>query len=156
MQHLLSLVKSEEVEVLDAGSGPHAITLCEFVNGVSMEITSIDHRDFPGVIKMSMEALTYPDSSFDIVQCINALDHTKNAVQALKELIRVARGAVYIDCALDQHSTSGGWHYWDAKEDGTFTNGNESFNLKDYGFKIEYINNGGERRYNHIIARLQK
>ena len=103
-----------------------------------------------------MESLAYPDDTFDIVQCINALDHTKDAEKALKELVRVAKKAVYIDCSLDQHSTTGGWHYWDAKEDGTFTNGTTSFDLKDYGFKLEYINSGGERRYNHIIARLKK
>jgi ubiquinone/menaquinone biosynthesis C-methylase UbiE len=104
-----------------------------------------------------MENLTYEDNFFDIVVCINALDHTEDALKALKEMIRVCKkgGRVYINCALDQHSVRGHRHFWDAKEDGTFVNEKESFNLKDYGFSIEYQDNGGQRAYNYITAKLQ-
>ena len=37
--------------------------------------------------------------------------------------------------------------------DGTYIYYNQ---LKDYGFNIKYIDNGGERRYNEIIAIWQK
>lgn len=157
MNHLLSLIKDrQEVDVLDVGSGPNAMIDCTFAGGLYMQITPIDRRDFPGVHKMDMENLKFPDNHFDIVQCVNALDHTKDAKKAVQEMIRVAKDAVYIDCNLDQRKTSGGWHYWDAKEDGTLVSQIDSFNLKVFGFEIEYINNGGETRYNHIIARLRK
>lgn len=157
MDYLLPMIGSRrEVIVADVGSGPHALRHCEFANGASVNFYPMDKRETPGVEGQNMEFITYLDNMFDIVQCINALDHTKDALKALKELIRVSARWVYIDCNLDQHTTSGGWHYWDAKENGTFTNGKDTFNLKAFGFKIKYINNGGERRYNHIIATLDK
>lgn len=151
--NLLAMVDKPRVTVADIGCGPHAPRQTKFANGVVVDYTPIDKRDYPGADMGDMENLVYPDKHFDIVVCENALDHTKYAERAVKELIRVAKSWVYIDCALDQLTTSGKGHYWDAKEDGTLTNGKDSFDLKDYGFKIEYINNHGARRYNHIIAR---
>lgn len=157
MNHLIPIVGDKQrVNVLDVGSGPYGLTLCEFANGLHIEVVPVDRRDFLGIIKQNMESLVFIDDSFDIVQCINALDHTKNARKAVEEMIRVAKDAVYIDCNLDQHSTTGGWHYWDAQQDGTFKNETDSFDLKDYGFKINFINNGGKSRYNRIIATLEK
>ena len=57
--------------------------------------------------------------------------------------------ALELNCGPWENETT---HYWDAKEDGRFVNETEEFNLKDLGFEIEYIDNGGERRYNQIIA----
>lgn len=154
MIHLLPMVGDKKrVSVADVGSGPHAVKYAEFANGVKVDFFPMDNRDFPNIEKQTMEDIDYPNKSFDIVQCINALDHTKNAQKAVEELIRIADSWVYIDLYLDQHSTSGGWHYWDAKEDGTLENESGKFSLKDYGFEIEYIDNHGYRRYNHIIAR---
>lgn len=165
VDYLLPLIgDKKEVKILDVGSGPYPIT-GQTLEGVNIDLTHCDKQDFgyfwekydatpvfPIEIQ-DMEKLTYPDNAFDIVHCINALDHTVDALSALKEMIRVSKGWVYIDCALIQHTNRGKRHYWDALEDGTFTNGTDSFNLKDYGFEIELINNGGERQYNHIIAK---
>lgn len=136
-------ILEEEMKLADLGSGPDPI-----------KVFPMDRRDFEGIEKQDMEKLTYPDDSFEIVTCINALDHTKNPRAAIEEMIRICKpgGFIYIDCALIQHTTSGGWHYWDAEEDGCFVGEKDMFNLKDYGFQIRYIDNGGERRYNHIIA----
>lgn len=35
-------------------------------------------------------------------------------------------------------------------------NKKEEVDLKEFGFKIEHVDKGGERRYNEIIATLQK
>lgn len=157
MDHLLPMIGDKDnVLVADVGAGPFALKNCEFVTGHRVEFRPMDKKGFQGVEQQDMEALTYEDSTFDIVQCINALDHTRNAEKALQELIRVSKEWVYIDCALDQLTTSGGWHYWDAKEDGSFVGKGKPFNLKDYGFTLKYINPGGPRRYHHIIATLQK
>ncbi len=159
----------KEIKIADVGSGPFRRT-GQLLDGVKVEVYQIDQMDFLDfyakygtkplfpVEVQDMEKMTYPDNFFDIVHCVNALDHTRNALIALKELIRVAKpgGWVYIDCALIQHTNRGHRHFWDALEDGTFTNGDESFNLKDFGFRIEFIDNGGERQFNHIIATLQK
>ncbi len=116
-----------------------------------LEIVNADRRDY-GVEIADMEKLPYGDKEFDLVVCINALDHTPDAEAAIKQMLRVGRW-VYIDCALVQHTTSGKRHFWDALEDGVFQSEEERFDIKDYGFTVELIKNGWERRYNHIIAR---
>lgn len=169
-EYLIPLVgDKKEVKILDVGSGPYPIT-GQLLEGVNVEVRWCDQQDFQyfwdrykttPVFKIeveNMEKLSYPDESFDIVHSINALDHTKGALTALKEMIRVCKpgGWVYIDCALIQHTTRGHRHYWDALENGIFENEFAKFDLRDYGFKIQFIDNGGQRAYNHIIAKLQK
>jgi ubiquinone/menaquinone biosynthesis C-methylase UbiE len=106
----------------------------------------------------NMEKLTYPDNFFDIVHCVNALDHTGHAEDAVKELIRVCKpgGWVYIDCALTQRTARGHNHFWDAEVDGSFTSKTEKFNLKDYGFDIKFVELPGPREYSHIVATYRK
>lgn len=48
------------------------------------------------VEKQDMEALTYPDNFFDIVHCVNALDHTPHPLRALSEMYRVTKPGGYI------------------------------------------------------------
>lgn len=138
------------MRVLNIGCGPvvHG-------NYPGIEIVCADKRAHEGADIVDMENLPYKDNCFDIVACINALDHTPDASKALEELIRVGR-YIYIDCALIQKTTSGRNHYWDMEENGTLKNEVTSIPLKSLGFDIELIDNGMERRYNHIIARLNK
>jgi len=168
--HLVALIgDKKEVKVADLGSGPLVIT-GSLLDGVKVEIYPSDLRDYSyfwegvnstplfKVELQDMEKLTYEDNFFDIVNCVNALDHTVDAVSAIKEMLRVVKpkGWVYIDCSLYQMSTTGGRHRWDAKEDGTFTSMLNEFNLKDFGFDVKFIDNHGHRRYNHVIGIYQK
>lgn len=147
----------KEVKIADIGSGPVS-RIGQHLEEVKVEIYPSDKQNFPQIEYQDMEKLTYPDNFFDIVYCSNALDHTRNALAAVKEMIRVCKigGWVYIECWLDQLQT-GYKHYWDAKEEGVFINKiGDKFDLKDYSFKIKFINDLGERRYNRIIATLEK
>lgn len=172
-EHLVALIgDKKKVKIADIGSGPFSIT-GQLVPGVEVELHLSDQTDykylwdryvsiasplFPIEVQ-NMEAMTYEDDTFDIVHCCNALDHTANARPAILEMKRICKpgGWVYIDCNLIQMSTSGHRHRWDALENGDFVSKNDSFNFqKDYGFDVEFIDNGGERRYNHIIAKFQK
>ena len=137
------------MRILDIGSGAKPKLASTYAE---IAIVRCDKHRYSGVDLQNMEKLTYPDDSFDIVVCVNALDHTKDPKSAIKEMIRVSRSMVYINCALMQLSQSGGWHYWDAQEDGTFTSKDDEFNIKDFGFSVELVDNGGPRRYNHIHA----
>lgn len=140
------------MKILNIGSGP--VSMTGFIPGI--DFTHADRRDYGTPVKrQNMEHLTYPDDEFDLVVCINALDHTVDAISAVEEMIRVGK-SVYIDCALIQRTTSGKNHYWDMTEKGILVNKDEGmFSLEALGFEIEFIDNGGERRYNHIIARKQ-
>ncbi len=158
----------KEVKILDIGSGPFC-KIGQYLDRVKVEIYLSDNQDFTAFWKkynavplfpveyQNMEKLTYLDEFFDIVHCFNALDHTRNALAAVKEMIRVCKsgGWIYINCSLDQLST-GYKHHWDAKEDGVFINKTYKFDLKDFGFKIELVDNHSSRRYNNIVATLQK
>jgi SAM-dependent methyltransferase len=50
------------------------------------------------VTKEDMENLSYPDNFFDIIHCVNALDHTVNPIKALSEMERVCKpgGWIYL------------------------------------------------------------
>lgn len=159
----------KKVRIADIGSGPFSTT-GQLLEGVEVAISLADKTDFTDHWKFwdieplfpteiqNMEALTYEDNSFDIVVCINALDHTRNPINAVIEMKRVVKpgGWVYINCNLDQHTVSGKHHFWDAKEDGTFVNEQGKFGLKEMGFTIEFIDTPGERRYKQVIAKYQK
>jgi len=159
----------KEVKIADIGSGPYPTT-GQLLPGVKVELYHSDLRGFENfwnnnqtvplypIEVQDMEELTYEDNFFDIVHCVNALDHTKDALSAVKEMIRVCKpgGWVYVDCSLNQHSVRKKKHYWDAKEDGKFINETGEFDLKDFGFKVKYIDNHGEPQYNKIIGTLQK
>jgi ubiquinone/menaquinone biosynthesis C-methylase UbiE len=86
-----------------------------------------------------MENLTYPDESFNIVHCVNALDHTKDAKKALEEMKRICKkgGWIYLRHAPNQKNFLKGDHYWNATLEG-FDNGKELIKLDTYfdGFMI--------------------
>lgn len=156
------------VRIADIGSGP-LVTIGHYLDGVDVEVVPADKQRFAKFYEkytvipffpiehQDMESLTYPDDSFDLVHCANALDHTADAYKAVMEMIRICKpgGWIYIDCCLDQLDTGGG-HHWNAKEDGAFVNARQTFSLVELGFSIKFVDNGMERRYNHIIATRQK
>lgn len=167
--HLIPLVGDKKaVKIADIGSGPYPIN-GQLLEGVEVETYCMDQQDFGyfwekyeatpthKIEVQDMEKLTYPDKFFDITQSINALDHTRDALTAVKEMIRVTKegGWVYIDCHLIQKTNRGHRHFWDMLEDGSMTNGETTFDLKDLGFEIKFIDNGGERQFNQVIATKQ-
>ena len=118
------------------------------------------------VEKQDMENLTYPDESFDIVHCVNAIDHCSNPEKAIYEMVRVCKkgGWVYLrhytEVGKELHYI--GLHQWnitlEGKDDCKFWNASESFSLQGgyLGFKT-YI--GREFTYeprNMVISKLHK
>lgn len=92
--------------------------------GVSL-VTPIEYQD--------MENLTYEDESFDVVHCVNALDHTPDAKSALSEMKRVCKtgGYIYLRHAHNQKTAHRGrGHFWDVKKGG-ITNGIETIKLEN-------------------------
>jgi SAM-dependent methyltransferase len=176
VDELLPFIEGKkEVKIADIGSGPVS-SIGSYLPGVKVEVYPSDTQDFTSwwqkrrewwkdddlkpyipVEVQNMEKLTYPNNYFDIVWCHNALDHTRNAEIAVKEFKRVCKkgGWIYIMCSLNQLDT-GYLHFWNTKKDGVFDNYKERFDLKDYGFKIKYTDNGDESRYSFIEATLNK
>jgi len=63
-----------------------------------------------------MEQLTYRDNSFDIVHCVNALDHVDNPYKAVEEMYRVCKpgGWIYLRHYFNTASKQKyrGMHHW--------------------------------------------
>jgi len=150
----------EQIKIADIGSGPVS-SIGSTLPGVKIKVYPSDIQDwtrwwkdrrewrkdpdltpFTPVEYQDMEKLTYPDEFFDIVWCHNAVDHTRNAKEAVKEMIRVCKmgGWVCIICSPNQLDT-GYLHFWNAKQNGTFTNNKETFDLKEFGFQIRFADN---------------
>jgi ubiquinone/menaquinone biosynthesis C-methylase UbiE len=66
--------------------------------------------------KQDMENLTYSNNFFDIVHCVNALDHTMDILKALKEMYRVCKpgGFIYLRHFFNVAENEGyyGMHMW--------------------------------------------
>jgi SAM-dependent methyltransferase len=98
------------------------------------------------VEKQDMENLTYKDEFFDIVHCVNALDHCKNPLKALKEMYRICKkgGWIYLRHGLNMGETRrySGLHQWNIKitknNDCLFWSKNNKFLLSEVApFKNE-------------------
>lgn len=127
------------------------------------------------VTKQDMEALTYPDDYFDIVHCVNALDHCEHPQVAIKEGIRVCKpgGWVYFRHIPNegQNENYHGFHQWNidisrAKresgqgDDAIFWSRQSRFLLSEFGafvteIKTEISNTmyPGEES---VVSKLQK
>ena len=121
-------------------------------------------RPLVPIEKQDMENLTYPDESFDIVHCVNALDHCSDPEKAIREMVRVCKkgGWVYLRHYTDvaEEMKYLGLHQWNITSE--FYNGcriwnkDKSFNLFELGFKTSI---GREFTYeprNMVISKLHK
>jgi SAM-dependent methyltransferase len=123
VDYLIPLVK-DGARILDIGSGPFStigtegnIVLCDIL--ADNYLAMMKRRGITPLIsvdKQNMERLSYPDSSFDLVHCRNALDHTKNVRAALREMARVCKrhGRVYLRHYPNVGERNGytGFHCW--------------------------------------------
>ncbi|MCX6702770.1 MAG: class I SAM-dependent methyltransferase [Candidatus Wolfebacteria bacterium] len=85
-----------------------------------------------------MEHLTYPDEFFDIVHCVNAVDHSLDARQALEEIFRICKpgGWIYLRHYSNQRKRYRGMHEWDIDVIGgecVFSSPKEKFLLSEFG-----------------------
>lgn len=142
------MIKSKsDVKIADLGSGPVCI-LGNIWGNTKIKIYASDARQpsYERLIKkenikllvpiecQDMENLTYEDNFFDVVHCVNALDHTKDAQKALDEMFRVCKkgGYIYLRHAHNQRRAhNGNGHFWDASIKG-FSNGQITIPLKNF------------------------
>lgn len=147
-EYLIPLIGDKKtVTILEVGSGP-VLTIGNKLREVDVQITACDKlaneyaQIYPEVSfkieYQDMEKLTYPNKSFDIVHCVNALDHTHHPDKALKELIRVAKEFVYLRHNENEGEEQkySGLHRWNiemAGKDVRFWNPKREFLLSDFG-----------------------
>ena len=116
--------------------------------------------------QQDMEALTYEDQSFDIIHCVNALDHCGDALEALSEMWRICKpgGWIYLRHYphVGEHQRYCGLHQWnidiDSKGVGILWNKNFHFEM-DSLFSGFQTHKGREYAYepkDMIISILHK
>lgn len=119
--------KHMKVRIAEVGAGP-INTIGNWWPDLEVEILASDvmqpeyqkfweyHKKTPivPVTYEDFENLSYDDESFDVVHCVNAIDHTENADKALAEVERVCKrgGWVYLRHSPDQMTEYGGMHRW--------------------------------------------
>jgi len=118
-----------EVSIADLGAGMFSTTGSSWPTAIvrmyPSDILSDDYNQLlkdKGVTplipveKQDMTNLTYPNEFFDIVHCVNALDHCENPVSALKEMYRVCKygGWIYLRHFLNngEYHHYHGFHKW--------------------------------------------
>lgn len=117
----------------------------------AIPIISVEYQD--------MEHLTYPDEFFDIVHCVNAIDHTRDARQALKEILRVCKpgGWIYLRHYSNQRKRYRGMHEWNIDIiDGecTFSGPKEKFLLSAFGnFKTSIVETPKDNLITSILCK---
>jgi ubiquinone/menaquinone biosynthesis C-methylase UbiE len=140
------LIKRGNYKIADVGAGP----VCKLggkMAGANLEIYASDvlakeYKKLTDEIGQELlipieyqdiENMTYPDNFFDIVHCVNTLDHTKNARKAIEEMKRICKvgGWVYLRHAPYQKRYLRGDHYWDATMEG-FDNGREKITMEEF------------------------
>jgi len=116
--------------------------------------------------KQDMEHLTYPNGMFDIVHCVNAIDHCSDPLSALSEMYRVCKRGGWI--YLRHYSNVGerqqycGLHQWNIEFDGVddckFWNNGNRFMLGDLfkGFKTHLGREFAYEKKNMVISIMQK
>lgn len=94
----LPLPPTGDADVLDAGCGSGRMldTLRRFgdVAGVDMRSASVDfarERGHADIHQGVVEELPWPDAAFDLITCLDVLEHTVDDRVALRELLRVTR-----------------------------------------------------------------
>jgi ubiquinone/menaquinone biosynthesis C-methylase UbiE len=120
---------SHEVVVADLGAGPFSL-VGTVHDTVKVRVVASDlladefnemlaHAGIVPVVpveKQDMERLTYDDESFDIVHCVNALDHVEDPRLALEEMHRVCKpgGSIYLKHFKNTGEANGygGFHRW--------------------------------------------
>lgn len=111
------------------------------------------------VHKEDMEHLSYEDNYFDIVHCVNALDHTTNPLLALKEMYRVCKPNGYIYLRhfpnVGVNESYAGMHMWNINinEIGNTTiwNQEQSFILEN---EFEFITSTMKREMDYETVDL--
>jgi SAM-dependent methyltransferase len=96
-------------EVLDAGCGSGR-TLQELAaygrpHGVELNPLALSAARDRGweVCEGPVEAIPYADASFDLLTCLDVIEHTDDDVCALRELRRVARPAAHLVVSVPAH-----------------------------------------------------
>ena len=96
--HLIKSLKISSPIILDVGTGTGS-NLLSFsklgeshgVDIASQAIEFCKKRGIKNVVQCSAEKMAYPDKTFDVITCLDLLEHIPNPVETLSEMRRVLK-----------------------------------------------------------------
>ena len=98
-----SLPLPDDARILDAGcgSGRNLVELARFGTAFGLEPSRRSAEVARGrgageVVEAGIEAMPFEDASFDLVTCLDVIEHIDDDVAALRQLRRVARGGGFL------------------------------------------------------------
>ena len=115
--------KAKVLTVLDVGCGDGAQWKKKYrPNGLkNLKISGIDISKI-GIRKSreiginakrgKAEDIPYPDNSFDCVVCTEVIEHLERPIDAISEMMRVAKKLIIISCPDDESASSDLKHLW--------------------------------------------
>lgn len=168
----------KEVKIANIGSGPVSL-IGEIYQDVNIEIFPSDiladeymklrkELDISGVLPIEpqdMTNLSYPDNTFDIVFCANAMDHCIDPFKAILEIIRVCKPDGYIHLEhyqrVGKKAGYGGLHQWNfhvENNEPVVWNAKTIFKMSDFPieFKHEEVFHRNKTYNSNIILYAQK
>jgi len=168
------LPHKSEVEIADLGSG--AVTFLGYkhpsieVYVYPSDILAFEYADLLHHMRLTpvvpvayqdMTKLTYPDNTFDIVHCSNALDHCADPVSAIREAIRVCRsgGWVYLRHKLNEatHMNFTGQHRWNIDQSGSLTDRDGKVSpIAHFCFHTSVVPNPKRGKPKLVVSTLRK
>ena len=126
-------LQNETLTILEVGSG--LISALSMVEGFKAQMTSMDPimDQYAGVVDLNDPALpktcfyhngsgedmlSFGDESFDVIACINVIDHTPNPEKMLSEIKRVLKpgGRFYFEVNFDDALSPAHYAIWNAQK----------------------------------------
>lgn len=125
-------LRDPSLHILEVGSG--LVSALSMIDGFKAHLTSLDPlmNQYNQVIDLSdpklpgclywngsgEEMVTFEDESFDVVACINVIDHTPNPEKMLSEIKRVLKpgGTFYFEVNFDDALSPAHYGLWNAKK----------------------------------------
>jgi hypothetical protein len=104
----------ERLSILDVGGyyqeadGTPRLPSQQFLGDQELTVLDLPECDLPGYVQGDGTAMTFGDSSFDLVISCDTLEHIPPDLrdQFVRELARVARYGVLLICPIDDHRTA--------------------------------------------------
>lgn len=135
--------------ILDAGCGEGFVLGYLKKQGLTPDLTGVDVSEtalsaglsiFPGLklMKGSLYELPFADESFDIVLCLEVLEHLAAPEKAIEEIFRVSKKYCLVSVPNEPFFTLA-----------NMVSGNH---FKTFGFEPEHVNFWGEKKFRNLIS----
>lgn len=152
--YLAELVDKDMV-IADVAAGP-ICSIGDHLDGYDIQVIASDYladkyvelwteQPIVPIEQEDMTALSYPDETFDISHCSNALDHCEDPWRAVKELVRVSKRYVVLRHRENQAERRGYWgqHEWNMERNGRMWSKTDEVNLKNIDPRFRFTMQDG-------------